>query len=234
MSYEEASVIISGASKGIGFAIAKVFAQKTRRPLVLLARNYNQLESARKELIAEGAKSIEIFAADLTIAGVLDTLDFESLNPGILVNNAGSFLAKPLQETSAKEYTRQFEINALGAFNLTKKVLPTLLKQERGLIVNISSQAALKGYGESGAYAMSKHALLGFTRSLRQELINTSVAVSAINLGQTWSTSWEGSDVDPKRLINPEDVGQLVLTLSQLSVQTVAEEISLMPQSGEL
>ena len=81
---------------------------------------------------------------------------------------------------------------------------------------------------------MSKHALLGYTRSLRKELMETNIAVSAINLGQTYSTSWKDVDVDPKKLIDPEDVGKLIVSLSELSVQSVAEEIDLMPQGGEV
>ena len=80
---------------------------------------------------------------------------------------------------------------------------------------------------------MSKHALLGYTRSLRQELLDTNIAVSAINLGQTFSTSWEGVEIDPQVLIDPEDVGKLILGLSHLSPRSVAEEIILMPQGGE-
>ena len=81
---------------------------------------------------------------------------------------------------------------------------------------------------------MSKHALLGYTRSLRKELMATNIAVSAINLGQTYSTSWHEVDIDPKKLIDPKDVGQLIVALSQLSAQSVVEEINLMPQGGEV
>ena len=88
--------------------------------------------------------------------------------------------------------------------------------------------------GGSGAYSMSKHALLGYTRSLRKELMNTNVAVSAINLGQTFSTSWDDVDIDEQKLIDPEDVGKVILALSELSKRTVAEEITMMPQGGEV
>ena len=126
-------------------------------------------------------------------------------------------------------------LNTFSAFNITKQVLPILKEQERGLIVNICSQASTKGYGDSGAYTMSKHALLGYTRSLRKELaINSNIAVTALNLGQTYSTSWEDVDIDPKKLIDPEDVGKLIVALSELSVQSVVEEIDMMPLGGEV
>ncbi len=233
MSFENASVIITGGSKGIGLSIAKVFARETNRRLVLIARSHDDLEIAKQECIKEGAKGVEILATDLSKPDALKEMDFESLNPGVLVNNAGSFLFKPLAETSIQEFEQQFKINTQSAFLTTNAVLPAFKKQERALIVNICSQASLKGYAHSGAYTMSKHALLGYSRSLRQELYDSNIAVSAINLGQTFSTSWDGVDVDPNRLIDPEDVGKLILSLSNLSPRSVAEEIILMPQGGE-
>lgn len=234
MSFEQSSIIISGGSKGIGLAIARVFARNTSRPLVLIARSQNDLEEARKLCLADGAKTVSVIDADLTKAEEISSIDFSKFNPGILLNNAGSFLFKKLEHTSPEEFEGQFLINTMAAFNLTTASLPALLKQPRALIVNISSMSALKGMASSGAYVMSKHALLGYTRSLRKELRKSNIAVTAINLGQTYSTSWEGVDIDPKRLINPDDVGRLILALSEMTPQTVAEEINLMPQGGEM
>jgi short-subunit dehydrogenase len=233
MSFENASVIITGGSKGIGLSIAKVFARETSRRIVLIARNHDDLETAKKECLAEGAKGVEILAADLSNPNALDSMDFQSLNPGILINNAGSFLFKPLSNTNSLEFEHQFKINTQSAFITTEAVLPTFRDQERALIVNICSQASIKGYSHSGAYTMSKHALLGYTRSLRQELLDTNIAVTAINLGQTFSTSWEGVEIDPNHLIDPDDVGKIILSLSNLSANSVVEEIILMPQGGE-
>lgn len=234
MNFEEASVIITGGSKGIGLSIAKVFSRFTKRPIVLVARNEADLAKAKQECVQEGAKEVTTLSVDLTNEGALLEIDFEALNPGILVNNAGVYLYKKLEETSAQEFDQQYQLNTFSTFNLTKLVLPTLKQQDRALIVNICSQASLKGYGESGAYTMSKHALLGYTRSLRDELKDTKIAVSAINLGQTYSTSWEGIDINPNELIDPDDVGKIILSLSQLSPRSVAEEINLMPQGGEV
>ncbi len=233
MSFADASVIITGGSKGIGLSIARVFARETNRRLVLISRSFEDLQKAKEICLKEGARGVEILATDLSDKDPFEEIDLASLNPGILINNAGAFLFKPLQETSADEFESQFRINALSAFHATSAVLPVFKKQERALIVNICSQASLKGYAHSGAYTMSKHALLGYTRSLREELKVTSIAVSAINLGQTFSTSWDGFDIDPNLLIDPEDVGKLILSLSNLSPRSVAEEIILMPQGGE-
>ena len=232
MSFDQAAVLITGGSKGIGLSIARVFSRTTDRPLILLARKEEELLLAKETCLQEGAKSVEILVVDLLDGGLIQQVDVDRLNIGILVNNAGSFLFKPLSETSLDEFEQQFRINTLGAFNLTQRVLPGLKTRDRGLIVNICSQASLKGYGDSGAYTMSKHAMLGYSRSLRKELMNTKIAVSAINLGQTFSTSWDGVYIDPRELIDPEDVGRLVVSLTEFSPRSVAEEIILSPQGG--
>ncbi|MAL16485.1 MAG: SDR family oxidoreductase [Balneola sp.] len=234
MSFKDSSVIITGGSKGIGLSIAEVFAKNTERHLVLIARSKNDLKEAKEICLTAGAKDVTIISADITNSEEISSIDFSAFNPGILINNAGSFLYKILRDTSPEEFESQFQVNALGAFNLTQTLLPVLTAQDRALIVNISSVGAVKGLGGSGAYSMSKHALLGYTRSLRKELMNTNVAVSAINLGQTFSTSWDDVDIDEQKLIDPEDVGKVILALSELSKRTVAEEITMMPQGGEV
>lgn len=234
MNFEEKAVIITGGSKGIGLSIAKVFARHTDRPLVLIARNQDELAQAKEECLKEGANEVEILSIDITNANEVSSIDYATYKPGIIINNAGSFLFKKLRETSKKEFEGQFKINALGAFNITQSFLKNYPKNDRALIVNISSMGALKGLKDSGAYSMSKHALLGYTRSLRKELMDTNIAVTAVNLGQTYSTSWHEVDIDQNELIDPEDLGKLIIALSQLSPRTVAEEIKLMPQGGEV
>lgn len=234
MDSEQKAVIITGGSKGIGLAIAKVFARQTQRSIVLIARNKDELAEAKEVCLQEGASKVDIVSADITNPDEVSAINFEAFDPGILINNAGSFLFKKLHETSIKEFESQFQVNTLGAFNMTQSVLNSLPQQSRTLIVNICSMGSLKGLGDSGAYSMSKHALLGYTRSLRKELKKTNIAVTAINLGQTYSTSWHGVDIDPNKLIDPEDVGKLIIAISDLSPRSVAEEITLMPQGGEV
>jgi short-subunit dehydrogenase len=234
MDFKHSSVIITGGSKGIGLAIAKVFAKKTNRPLVLIARSTDDLNQARNECLDEGAESVDTLKLDITDDQAIGEIDFSKYNPGIVINNAGSFLFKTLKDTSKEEFNAQFHINVGGAFAITQALLPYFKKQDRALVVNICSVGAFKGLADSGAYSMSKHALLGYTRSLRKELMSTNIGVTAINLGQTFSPSWDGVDIDTDKLIDPEDVGRLIVALSDLSSRSVAEEIILMPQGGEV
>jgi short-subunit dehydrogenase len=234
MSFKDSSIIITGGSKGIGLSIAKVFASKTVRPIVLIARGRDELKSAKKSLLEIGAAEVQTISLDITDEKAVSEINFAQYNIGILINNAGSFLFKSLSETSTKEFEQQFKINTFGAFNLTQAILPVLKEADRALIVNICSVASLKGQKESGAYSMSKHAVLGYTRSLRKELMKSNIAVTALNLGQTYSTSWKEVDIIQEKLIDPEDVGRLIWSLSELSARSVAEEIILAPQGGEV
>ncbi len=234
MDYASSSVVITGASRGIGRAIATAFADATDRPLVLISRSVDGLEKTKEFCLDAGASQVHIISCDLTDEKA--TLDMSIPDdfpvPGILINNAGSFLISSLQETAYDDFMDQIQANLFSAVHTTRRFLPELKKLDRALVVNICSVGALIGLRESGAYSASKHALLGYTRSLRKELLNTNIGVTALNLGQTQSSSWEGSDMNPMRLIDARDVAELIVTLSKLSNRTLAEEILLKPQHG--
>lgn len=236
MSYEEASVVITGASRGIGRHIALSFAEHTDRGLILLARTEKDLLHTKQLCRQVGDNAIYIYACDLSNADALSEFSlpqgFEK--PAILVNNAGAYLYKKLEHTRSEEFREQIETNLLTAVHVTNHFLPDIKEMDRGLVINICSVGSLQGLPESGAYSASKHALLGYTRSLRREMLQSNIAVSAINLGQTQSTSWNESDVNAEMLIDPRDVAELLVVLSRLSPRTVAEEIILTPQHGRV
>ncbi len=236
MDYSKSSVIITGASQGIGRCIALTFAEHTSRPLVLIARNREKLDITRQKCIDSGAEKVEIFQCDLSLSGEAEkiVLPVEFPEPAILINNAGSYLYKPLEKTTDEEFHHQVDVNLFSAVNTVNRFLPGFQNKDRALIINICSVGALKGLGDSGAYAASKHALLGYTRSLREELKNSSVGVTAINLGQTHSTSWEGSSVSEERLIDPVDLAMLLISFTKLSARTLVEEIIIQPQNGRV
>lgn len=232
--FAESTVVITGASRGIGREIALAFARRTDHSLWLLARDRERLQETAAECRRSGFPNVKIQPVDLTDPDQVERLTPpESLpDPGIVIHSAGYFLLKPLQETGSEEFRRQWMLHTEAAFGLDRKLLPVLKQRERGLIVHIASSGALRGQPRSGAYSSSKHALLGYSRSLRRELLPSRVAVTALNLGQTWSHSWQGVDVEPEELIDPGDVGTLLVQLSKFSPRTVAEEIVLAPQHG--
>ena len=235
MSYKESSVLITGASQGIGRNIAITFAALTNRPLILIARNRENLDETKRLCEHAGAERVAVVACNL--ASENDVMNIEIPEripgPGIIVNNAGGYLHKTLATTTDREFRQQMDVNLFCAVNVVNRFLSDLKKMDRALIVNICSIGALKGLAEGGAYSAAKHAVLGYTRSLRAELKNTNIAVTAINLGQTHSSSWQDSDIKAERLINSEDVAKLIVTFSGLSHQSVVEEITIQPQHGQ-
>lgn len=234
--FAKSSILITGASRGIGREIAITFARKTNRPLILIARSAEGLAQTEALCNEEGARQITVISCDLTQPESVKkiTLPSQMASPGIIINNAGSYLLKYLQQTGYNEFMKQIEDNLFSAVNITNRFLGSMKKLDHGLIINICSAGALEGLADSGAYASAKHALLGYTRSLRKELMETEVGVTALNLGQTQSTSWKGSDVDPRLLIDPGDVAQLLVSLIELSPRSLVEEIIMNPQHGRV
>ncbi|MCG2589059.1 SDR family NAD(P)-dependent oxidoreductase [Rhodohalobacter sulfatireducens] len=236
MSYKESSVLITGASQGIGRSIAITFAASTRRPILLLARNEKNLEQTKLLCEEAGANQVELLVCDATDMEEVLNLKIPANfpDPGIIINNAGSYLYKTLADTTDEEFRQEIDVNLFTAVHIIKRFLPDLRKADRALVINICSVGALRGLKDSGAYSASKHALLGYTRSLREELMQTDIGVTAINLGQTHSTSWDQSDMSPERLINPTDVASILVTISELSPRSVVEEILIQPQHGRV
>lgn len=236
MSQNLSSVIITGASRGIGRKIALAFASKTDHPLLLVARSRESLEETRQLCLEHGAGQAGLLLCDTTDPAEVEKLELPAgfPAPGVIVNNAGSFLYKKLETTTPEEFRQQIDINLFSAVHMVGRFLKDLKQASGARIINVCSVSATHGLSESGAYSASKHALLGYTRSLRKELSHTGVGVTAINLGQTYSTSWEGSDIDPQLLIDPRDVGDLIVSITRLSSRTVVEEILIQPQQGRV
>lgn len=231
-----ATVVITGASRGIGRRIARLFAAETPYHLLLIARSEEGLRETRRRCTESGAERAEYRRCDLTDREAVSGLELPEKYPpvGILINNAGSYLLKDLSSTTYEEYHEQIQANLFSAVHITGRFLEEMKSAGRGLIVNICSVGALQGLGESGAYASSKHALLGYTRSLREELKEKGIGVTAVNLGQTSSPSWDGSQTDRRMLVDPDDVAEIVLSLSRLGDRTVVEEVTIQPQGGRV
>lgn len=236
MDFKNSSVLITGASRGIGRSIAITFAATTNRPLLLLSRNEEKLNKTKELCLKAGAEQVEIIACDAADTHQLESIEIKNgfPEPAILINNAGGYLYKKVTETTREEFLHQINMNLFTAVNTVNRFLDTLKRHDRALIINVCSVGALHGLAESGAYSSAKHALLGYTRSLRQELMNTDIGVTAINLGQTHSPSWEESTMSPEKLINPSDIASLVVQMSKLSHRTIVEEIIIQPQHGRV
>lgn len=174
--------IVTGGGRGIGGAIAGALTRGGAR-VTITGRNQKAL-AAR----VEAGEAQAYLVADLDDPSGFDSAmrEFAASKPvDILVNNAGMAMSAPFLKTADADFERLFRVNVLGAVIASRAVLAGMMARKFGRIVNIASTAALKGYPYVSAYAASKHALLGLTRSLAQEQVQNGVTVNAVCPGFT-------------------------------------------------
>lgn len=231
------NVIVTGASKGIGRAIAEVFAAEGAT-LFLCARNEHQLYATVSALQQQYphstvyARSYDLAEKDQAVA--FGNWCLEKGAPAILVNNAGSYLPGSLHNEAEGQLEQMMAVNLYSAYHLTRTVLPAMINNGGGHIFNMCSIASLDAYENGGSYSVSKFALAGFSKNLREELKESGVKVTAVYPGAVMTDSWGSFDNSGKRIMEAGDVAQMVLAASKLSPQAVVEDIILRPQLGDL
>jgi len=230
-------VVVTGASKGIGRAVAEIFAGAGCR-LSLCARNETLLQSTASELQRQypGAK-VRAKPADMGKKGSVREFAEWCLQEGtvdILVNNAGQFLPGSFSSEADGVLEAMIENNLYSAYHLTRLFLPGMMQAGHGHIFNMCSTASLLAYPNGGSYSISKFALLGFSKNLREELKPHGIKVTAVMPGAVYTDSWSGSNVLPERIMQVQDVAAMIFAASQLSPQACVEDIVLAPQQGDL
>jgi short-subunit dehydrogenase len=231
------NIIITGASKGIGYAIAEIFAAHGH-DLYVTSKTADALELAVATLKKQYPNvKIESMPADLSQKAEVTNFAHWCLAktiPTILINNAGYFVPGKLQDEADGQLQDQLNINLFSAYHLTRALLPSMIENKAGHIFNICSIASLAAYENGGAYSISKFALLGFSKNLRLELKDKGIKVTAVCPGAVFTNSWAGSGVDPKRIMEASDIAKMIYAASQLSPQAVVEDIVMRPQLGDL
>jgi NADP-dependent 3-hydroxy acid dehydrogenase YdfG len=231
-------ILITGASQGIGAAMAKVFAAEVRGVrLALVARNAKNLAAVARTCAKRGATA-EIFACDVADEAAVEALAAAVVKRlggvDVLINNAGVFAGAPFAKTEVVEFDRIIAANLRSAFLVTRAFLPAMLKRKRGDIFFMSSIAGLAAYPNGAAYCAAKFGVTGLAKVLRAETKGAGVRVCCVHPGATWSPSWSGSGVKPVRIMPAEDVARAFLDVWRLGRRTVVEEIVLRPEAGDV
>ncbi len=232
------NAIITGATKGIGRSIAENLAKEGYN-LLVNARNVEDLEKMKNDF-AEKYPDISIITSVTDMSVKSEVTAFVNLanttlnSIDVLVNNAGVFIPGSVQEEAAGSLEKMIETNLYSAYYLSKGLLSKMIAQQSGHIFNICSIASKIAYPNGGSYSISKFAMLGFSKVLREELKDKGIKVTAILPGATWSNSWDGVDLPESRLMQANDVSTALIAALKMSKSAVMEEIILRPQLGDL
>lgn len=224
------SALITGGSRGIGFAIAEALASEGVN-IALNSSSIENLKQAEKKLTQYGTKVV-LCPGNLkdpeTTANILNKTvqSFKGLD--ILINNAGIAIPKPIVDTTTEEWNLHMAVNATAPFILCREAVPYLSKSDVAVIINISSVVGTKGYVNQGAYTASKHALMGMTKVLAQEVHDDDIRVHVISPGgvATDMVARMRPDLDSSVLMSPEEIADIALFLIKHRGNAVIDEIN--------
>jgi short-subunit dehydrogenase len=234
------NIVITGSSKGLGKSVAERFAgDKQGHTILMCARNKKKLETTGKELQGRFPRSnIKTFPCDLgvkkEVINFANWIQQEVDKVDILVNNAGLFIAGSVHNEPEDALEEMIAVNLYSAYHLTRLLLPAMMEKKSGHIFNMCSIASLQSYANGGAYSISKFALLGFSKNLREEMKPFGIKVTAVLPGAAYTDSWAASGIDPKRFMEAADIANMIYAAASLSPQACVEDIIIRPQLGDI
>lgn len=249
-------ILITGASAGIGKACALTLA-KDGAQLILAARRVEKLEALKKELLAiDAALKIHLMELDVrdsaAIQKTITGLPAEFSDIDVLINNAGLALgAEKLYEGNTEDWDTMIDTNIKGLLYVTRAVLPKMVENNKGHIINMGSIAGRESYAGGAVYCATKHAVVAITEALKKDLLGTNIRISLMSPGMVSTefsqVRFKGDESKAKavyqgmRPLKPEDIAEavkyciacpehvnisemLILSIDQSSATTVHRE----------
>ncbi len=225
--------IVTGASRGIGKAIAFTLADEGM-DVIIFGRDVKSLEKVQSEIKSKNVRC-EYFSGDvgdekfvgMSVKKIIDV--YGKIDH--LINNAGMGILKPFTEAKLDELREQVNANVYGVFNFSHAVVGEMIKRKKGSIINIVSLAGKNGFIGGTMYGATKHAVLGFTKSLMLEVREYNIRVAAICPGSVATEFGSGNNKkkEPEKVLAPEDVAHAVLSIINLPIRALMSEIDLRP-----
>ena len=209
------TVIITGASSGIGLSVAELFAKK-EFTIILLARTEDKLKGLCSKINKFKPNSAFCYRCDLSntknISEVTEQIKRKFKKIDILINNAGIGFPTDLSEIRIEEYNRIMDTNIKGVVFLTKEIIKIMQQHNQGHIINISSMAGIESNSVAPIYCTSKFALEGYTSGLRKQLKEKKlkIRVSLIRPGGVDTNYWGKRDVNRKLFMTPQEMAQVI------------------------
>lgn len=225
--------IVTGASRGIGKAIALAFAREGM-DVIIFGRDVTSLEQVQSEIKAKNVHC-EYFSGDvgdekfvhMSVKKIIDV--YGKIDH--MINNAGIGIMKKVTDASLDDFMKQVNVNLFGAFNFSKAVLPKMIERRSGSIINIASLAGKNSFIGGSMYSATKHALLGFARSLMLEVREYNIRVASVCPGSVL-TDFSTGGMDPRskgEILKPEDIAETVLSIIKLPARALLSEVDLRP-----
>ena len=228
MKLKDKAAIVTGGGRGIGKAIALLYAEQGAK-VALSARTLEQVEGVVDEIKADGGEAVGM-ACDVSIESDVEKMVKQTLDAfggvDILVNNAGITMSVPLVASDSEQWRRVIEINLMGTFYCSKAVAPMLIERGGGRIINMSSRSGKIGHPFLTAYVASKHGVVGFTKALSEELADFGITVNAICPGLV------ETDMIPdlireqvgEKIMKPRQIADLALFLASDDASAITGE----------
>lgn len=230
--------VITGGTKGIGRATIKKFAQHGF-DIITCSRNDEELRVLKNDF-ENAFQEINVFTKKSDLSKKVEVKDFikfiisHKSHIDVLVNNTGVFLPGKISNEPDGTLETMIDTNLYSAYYLTRGLLPQMMDDKDGHIFNICSVASIMPYANGGSYLISKYAMLGMTKVLREEMKAHGIRVTAVLPGATFTASWAGVDLPESRFMKAEDVADAVFGAYSLSKNSVVEEILIRPQEGDI
>jgi short-subunit dehydrogenase len=231
-------IIVTGGTRGIGRSIVEKFAVQGF-DIVTCSRKAAELEKL-KGIIEKDHPSANVFGkpADLSdknqVKSFCEFVRKLDRPIDVLVNNAGYFLPGDIATEPEGTLESMISANLYSAYYTTRGLIALMKEKKAGHIFNLCSIASFMAYPNGGSYAISKFALLGFSKCLREEVKAFGIRVTAVMPGATRTESWDGTTLADERFMKPEDVAETIYAAYAISARSVVEEIIIRPQLGDL
>jgi 3-oxoacyl-[acyl-carrier protein] reductase len=228
------TALVTGGTHGIGRATTLALGRAGYR-VGVCARTAAKVDAFVAELRGEGIEAAGA-AADVgdptQVTRAVSELTAALGEPGLLVNNAGVLIARPFEELTLEDWDVTMSTNVRSLYLVTRAVLPAMRRRREGTIVNVASLAGRNGFAGGTAYAASKHAVLGFSRSLMMEVRKEGIRVVAICPGSVDTGMLRDQPMlksDPERILRPEDVADTILHAVRLPARALVSELDIRP-----
>ncbi|MBP9924414.1 MAG: SDR family oxidoreductase [Cyclobacteriaceae bacterium] len=230
-------IVVTGGTKGIGRAVLERFASNGF-DLATCARKQADLNALKSDLENKYKVKVFVQAGDMSdknqVKGFTEFINKLNRPVDVLVNNSGNFIPGQILDEPDGTLEEMIAGNVYSAYYTTRGLAAKMKSNKSGHIFNMCSIASIKAYPNGGSYAISKFALLGFSKVLREELKEHSIRVTAVLPGATKTASWAGSTLPGSRFIKPEDVAEAIFSANSLSLNAVVEELIIRPQLGDI